>query len=70
MRVAALPFLNFPFVSCAASRCAEPPGESQPAQGPAALGEGQRGSRIHPGGAADPGTVSARDPSGQHCRTE
>lgn len=37
------------FILCAASRSAEPAGEFEPSPGPAALGEGQRESRIHPG---------------------
>lgn len=63
-------FFLISFVFCAVSRCAEPPGESEPAQGPAALGEGQWRSRVHPSRAPDPGAVAARDPSGKHCRAE
>lgn len=58
------------FIFCAASRSAEPAGEFEPSPGPAALGEGQRESRIHPGWAPDPGAVAARYPGGQHRRTQ
>lgn len=51
-------------------RCAEPAGESEPAPGPAALGEGRRVSGLHPGRAPHAGAVAARNQGGQHRRTE
>lgn len=63
-------FFKISFVFCAVSRCAEPPRESEPAQGPATLGEGQWRSRVHPSRAPDPGAVPACDPSGKHCGAE
>lgn len=59
-----------PLSLCAVSRCAEPAGEFEPAPGPAALREGRGVSGIHPGRAPHAGTVAARNPGGQHRRTE